>query len=245
VARFWVGTSRAESGSSLVTFVWAPIPSTPGERRADEASRVMVTATTADGRQLYRGRVAGAATPAAPASTAPAASTAAAAPAASSGGTVSFEAPPGQVQLRLVVEGDRAQVIDSTVRELTVPDFTQVQVSIGTPRVYKARTLREMQALKTGTSAVPMVDREFSRAERLLIRAEAYAPGGVAPAMTARLLNRGGQAMADLPVQSTGNGSFAVELTLSQFASNDYVIELNAKTEAGAAQEFVAFRVGR
>jgi hypothetical protein len=63
--------------------------------------------------------------------------------------------------------------------------------------------------------------------------------------MTARLLNRGGQAMADLPVQSTGNGSFAVELTLSQFASNDYVIELNAKTEAGAAQEFVAFRVGR
>jgi hypothetical protein len=206
----------------------------------------MVTATGSDGRQLYRGRVAGAASAAAGATPSPTAAPSTTAPASSAaGGNVSFEAPPGQVQLRLVVEGDRSQVIDSTVRELTVPDYTQVQVSLGTPRVYRARTLREAQALKTGSAAMPMVDREFSRAERLVVRVEAYAPGGMTPTVTARLLNRGGQSMADLPVQAGGNGSFAVELTLSQFASNDYVIELNAKTESGTSQEFVAFRVGR
>jgi hypothetical protein len=128
---------------------------------------------------------------------------------------------------------------------LTVPDFTQVQVSFGTPRVYRVRSVPELQALKAKADAVPTVDREFSRTDRLHIRLDAYAPGGDTPALTARLLNRAGTSMSNLPVQTPAARSAEVDLPLSALAAGEYLIELNAKTESGTAQELIAFRVGR
>jgi hypothetical protein len=110
--------------------------------------------------------------------------------------------------------------------------------------VYRGRSARDIQNAKTNLDTVPTAERAFSRTERLLVRADAYAPGGTAPAVSARLLNRAGDPMSDLPVQL--NGSRAdLELTLSGLAAGDYLIELNAKTSAGSAQELIAFRVGR
>ena len=40
-------------------------------------------------------------------------------------------------------------------------------------------------------------------------------------------------------------GGTDVELPLSSFPVGDYLIELNAKTESGTAQELIAFKVGR
>jgi hypothetical protein len=57
-------------------------------------------------------------------------------------------------------------------------------------------------------------------------------------------LNRSGAKMADLPVQAQGSAG-EVELPLSALPVGDYLIEVNAKTETGAAQELVAFKVGR
>jgi hypothetical protein len=74
---------------------------------------------------------------------------------------------------------------------------------------------------------------------------EAYAPGGVTPTITARLLNRGGQSMSDLPVQTPAGRAAEIDLPLSALAAGEYVMELNAKTESGTAQELLAFRVGR
>jgi hypothetical protein len=156
---------------------------------------------------------------------------------------VTFDAPPGQLQLRMVVEGGGGDTLDSVTREITVPDFTQVAVALGTPRIFRGRTVRELQAIRANPFAAPVVEREFSRSDRIVIRVEAYAPGGVVPTVTARLLNRGGGAMTDLPMQANGS-AFEAELT-SSFGAGEYVIELNAKAESGTAQETVAFRVGR
>jgi hypothetical protein len=161
------------------------------------------------------------------------------------GGVASFDVPPGPLELRMVVEGSRGQVLDSVSRELTVPDFTTVQVSFGTPRVYRVRSVPELQALKAKPDAVPTVDREFSRTDRLHIRLDGYAPGGATPAITARLLNRGGASMSNLPVQTPPGRSAEIDLPLSALAAGEYLIELNAKTESGTAQELIAFRVGR
>jgi VWFA-related protein len=238
-ARFWIGTSRADSGKTRVTFLWAPAPAVPGQPQDEPAARVSVTAVSPDGRPLYRGRV-----PEQPA--APASETAAASPAgASAGGAASFEVQPGPLELRLVVEGSRGQVIDSVARSLTVPDYTTVQVSFGTPRVYGVRSVPEMQSVKANLDAVPTAEREFSRNQRLLIRADAYAPGGVTPVVTARLLNRAGQSMADLPVQAAAGRPPEIDFALSSLAAGEYLIELNAKTPSGTAQELIAFRVGR
>jgi VWFA-related protein len=235
-AHFWVGTARGENGSTRVTFLWEPAPPIPGQPAETPAARVSLTALSRDGRPLYRARVPE--QPAASTGAPPAAGVA-------EGGVTSFDAPPGHLELRIVVEGSRGQVIDSVARELTVPDFTTVQVSFGTPRVYRVRSVPELQALKAKADAVPTVDREFSRTDRLNIRLDSYAPGGAIPVVTARLLNRGGTSMSNLPVQTPAGRSAEIDLPLSALAAGEYLIELNAKTESGTAQELIAFRVGR
>jgi VWFA-related protein len=229
-ARFWVGTTRGESGATRVTFVWEPVPPLPGAQADAPPSRVSLTALAPDGRPLFRGRI-----PETPGAS-PAESAA--------GGMTSFEVPPGPLQLRISVEGAKGDVLDSASRELAVPDFTTVKVAFGTPRIYRARTIRDMQALKTNAAAAPTTDREFSRTERVLVRLDAYAPGGAQPAVTARLLNRSGEPMADVPVAVSGSTA-SVELTLANLAAAEYILELTAKTEAGSVQELLAFKVNR
>jgi hypothetical protein len=233
-ARFWVGTARGENGKTRLTFLWEPPAAIPGQRAADPAARVALTAISPDGRPLFRGRV--------PEESAAGTSATTAVP---TGGAATFDVQPGQLELRMVVEGARGQVIDSVGRELTVPDYSTVEVSFGTPRVYRVRSVPELQALKSRPDAVPTADREFSRTDRLFVRLDAYAPGGVVPAMTARLLNRAGEPMSSLPVQTPPARSAEVDLPLSALAAGEYIIELNAKTPTGSAQELIAFRVGR
>ena len=139
-AHFWIGTARGENGATRVTFLWEPVPPIPGQPVETPPARVSLTALSRDGRPLYRARV-----PEQPLASTGAPPTAGVA----EGGVTSFDVPPGQLELRIVVEGGRGQVIDSVARELTVPDFTKVQVSFGTPRVYRVRTVPELQALKS------------------------------------------------------------------------------------------------
>ena len=224
-ARFWIGTGRGDNGRARVTFVWEPGTS------PDPAARVQLTAIAPGGRPLFRGRVPNPDGPA-PVAVEP-------------GGAVTFDVPPGQLQMRMMVENDRGEVLDSLVRELTVPDYTQVQVSLGTPLVYRGRTARDIQDIRTNPAAAPVVVREFSRAERLLLRIAGYAPGGVTPTVTGKLLNRAGATMSELPLKPGTDGLFETELPLSALAAGEYLIEFNARTESGTAQETIAFRVGR
>jgi VWFA-related protein len=237
-ARFWIGTSRGDNGRTRLTFVWEPAAAVPGQRTEEPAARVALTAIAPDGHPLFRGRVpdqsAGA--------SAPSATTV---PAAGAGGATTFDVQPGHLELKMVVEGAGGQVIDSAGRELTVPDYSTVQVSFGTPRVYRVRSLPELQALRSKPDAVPTADREFSRTDRLFIRLDAYAPGGVVPTITARLLNRGGNAMSDLPVQLPAGRSAEIDLPLAALAAGEYIVEATAKTPSGTAQELIAFRIAR
>ena len=244
-ARFWIGTAKGEKGAR-VTFAWEPMSMDDSQARVSSdnaAARVMLTATAPDGRPVFRGRVpeeGGGQSPIPTSST-----TAAAVATAAPGASASFDAAPGPLQLRMVVENSRGQVMDSATQEFTVPDFSKVQVSMSTPKVFHARTVREMQALRGNPAGVPAVERSFSRAERILVHVDAYSTDGSAPTITARLLNRAGTSMAEIPVQSPTPGSGELELTLSAFAAGNYVIEMNAKTASGTAQELVAFNVGR
>ena len=145
-----------------VTFSWEPIAAAPGSASDPnaQAARIALTASSPDGKQLYRGRVP---------------EEAAAAPLV---GSVQFDGPPGPLQMQIVVEGQRGQVVDSVSRDLTLPDFTRVQVALATPRVFRGRTVRDLTTIKANPNAVPTADRDFSRTDRLLIRTEAIRPGG-------------------------------------------------------------------
>ncbi len=145
----------------------------------------------------------------------------------------------------MVVEGSGGQVIDSVGRDLTVPDYGTVEVSFGTPRVYRVRGLPELQAVRSNPDAVPTASREFSRTDRLFVRIDAYAPGGVTPAVTARLLNRTGASMSDVPVQAPAGRSADIDLPLAALAAGEYILELTAKTPSGTAKDLIAFRMTR
>jgi VWFA-related protein len=226
VIRTWIGTSRGADGKTKVTLVWEPVQGTAGVRdeRAESPARVMVTAVAPDGSPYFRGRV----PEAAPAPNAPPAP-----------GRVTFDANPGRVQLRLSVEGAASQVLDTETREIAVPDRTGDTV-LGTPRLFRARTGRDYQQIKADPDAVPVAAREFSRADRLLIRVPVYGAGGTAPTLSVHLLNRSGQPMSELQAEAAGAPDIQqIDMPLAALAPGEYLLEI----KAGDHQELVGFRV--
>ena len=179
--------------------------------------------------------------PAAPATAAPPTPTV---PPGATGASVSFAAPPGPIDMRISVENARGQVIDSTVQPLTVPDYSKAAVAFGTPRVYRVRTAREMLLVRNNPDAVPTAAREFSRGERLLVRVDVYAEADAKPEVTGKLLNRVGTSMADVPVQAVDGKPYQIDFPLASLAAGEYLIKLEAKSGAGAAQQLIGFKVG-
>jgi hypothetical protein len=227
VVRTWVGTERGPNGKTHVTLVWEPAPRTAGEptRPTDLPARVSVTATNEDGSPAFRGRV----------------------PEGLPGGPVttpmkvSFDVTPGKP----AADGGRelrADTLDSEVRELTVPDLTAPQTFLGHRSVPRAHGARG-SAIRNDANAPPTVAREFSR------RSPAHQGGGLrsghdAPVLTARLLNRTGQAMSEVPVTTAADGQTPLlDVSLAGFAPGEYLIELAASGSGGDAKEFVGFRV--
>ena len=219
VVRTWIGTSRGDNGKTRVTFVWEPLPKVLGEKPGsrEEPAAVNVTAVAPDGSPYFRGSVPS---------------------------RITFDVNPGKVQLRMSVTGAASQVLDSETRELTVPDLTSPQTTIGTPEVLRARTPREFQQIKADAAAVPIAAREFSRTDRLIVRVPTYGPGGTAPTLSVHLLNRAGSPMSELSASPAPTaGLQQVELPLAALAPGEYVIEIKATGEGGEAKELVGFRV--
>lgn len=222
--RTWIGNDKGDGGKTKLTFVWEPLPPTPGVRR-DEPRRVTVLATSPAGDIVYRGRV--------PSELAP----------PGSGGSISFDAPPGKLDVRLTVEGDGTGTLDVEDRDVEVPDLSAPEVIITTPRVWAARTAREFTALASGTAPPPTLTREFRRTERLLVRFDALAPGTAAPTVTAQLLNQQGTKMSDVAVAA--GSPFAIDLPLANLAAGQYLLEITANAEGQKpVSELIAFRVG-
>jgi hypothetical protein len=248
--RTWLGTERGENGKTKVTLVWEPLPQPPGgnARKDPSPGRLSVIAATEKGDLVYRGRAPDAgqlasANPQATGASASLPSSAATTPTAPQ--ALTFEAPPGKLELRMTVEGAGGGVLDQEIRNITVPDLTAARPALSTPRVYAARTPREFQAFASNAAAVPPANREFSRTMRLLIRFDSYGPGNEVPAPTAALLNNSGQKFADVPVAAaSAGGTHQIDMSLASIPAGEYVIEITVKGATGeTAKELVAFRV--
>ncbi|HET9831950.1 MAG TPA: VWA domain-containing protein [Vicinamibacterales bacterium] len=238
--RTWIGTSRGENGKTRVTLVWEPMPRRPGDpplSDSQQPARVSVTAVGNEGAPYFRGRVPDAAL----ASRSPSPSDAG--NAARGPSQVTFDAPPGTMQLRLSVEGVSAGVIDSELRDVVVPDLTKATTSLGTPAVFRARTPRELQQMKADLKAIPATTREFSRTDRVFVRVPVYGAG--APSLSVHLLNRTGQPMSEVPATAPASpdADSMIDVPLSGLAPGEYLLEIKANGEGGEAKELVGFRV--
>ena len=159
--RTWIGMARGESGLTRVTVAWEPLPPLPGDGLRDDQrpARLTVKAGVPDGAPYFEGHV-----PEVMADP-------------PTGSHVFFDAPPGRIQLRVSVESTAGTVLDTEVRDVVIPDLTAARTAMGTPEVFRSRTAIDLQRLKT-TRSTPAATREFSRAERLLIRLPIYGPVG-------------------------------------------------------------------
>jgi hypothetical protein len=154
-----------------------------------------------------------------------------------------FDVPPGRLRLRMSIQDAASAVLDQDVRDLAIRDLKS-GVSIGTPEVLRARTVREVRLL-TDANAVPVASREFSRTERLLIRFRAYGPPGDRLTVSATLLGRMGQAIRELVITPAGtpNGDQTIDMPLAGFAPGEYTIELTAASGSITVKDHTTFRV--
>ena len=219
--RIWVGAERGEGGNTRVTFLWEPLAPAPGRsgRDADRPATVSLIAAGPDGTSYFRGRLPASAT------------------------RVAFDARPGVLQMRVAVENDAADLLDVEMVQVEVADLHGPGISIGTPAFFRTRTVREFQALKADPEAAPTAVREFVRTDRVLIRVTAYGPGEGSPVLTARLLNRAGDPMKDLPVAADARAAGVIEVPLVGLAVGDYVVEVTAAQGSDTASELAGFRV--
>ncbi len=231
-ARTWVGTARGADGKTRVTYVWEPMPPRPGQSNPLPAPvKADVLASSADGGLVYRGTV-----------VPPSGETAGVRPPAA----VTFDAEPGPLQLRVSFEVADGGVVDSERRDVPVPDFTNPEVMLATPEVLRAFTPRQMREIKADPRATPTSTREFSRRDRLLIRFEAYGPGGAAPTVTTKLLNRQGQPMFDLTAEppSATVHAYQVEVPLASVPPGEYLFEAAAAGADGkSVRQLVGLRI--
>ena len=221
----WVGLSRGANGKTKVTYVWEPAPK--GDERREQAAQVQLMVIGVDGAPHFRGRVPDEAD---------------ANPTVQGPQRITFEVPPGRVQMKVSVKDAGDSTIDSDTRELAIPDLGAPEVGLSTPAVFRARTAIDLQAITSNPDAVPVVARQFRRTERLVVRTQAYGPGTEVPTVTARLLNRIGTPMQDVPVKMVG-GVAQVEMPLSGIAPGEYLLDLRAAGQGGEAKQLVAFKV--
>ena len=50
--------------------------------------------------------------------------------------------------------------------------------------------------------------------------------------------------MSDVPIQTAEGKPLLIDFPLASLAAGEYVIELNAKSPSGAAQQLIGFKVG-
>jgi len=215
LARTWIGMSPGADGKTKITFVWNPTPTTPGMRR-ELPARVALMAGGANSDLLYRNR-------------------------GFPPGRVEFEVPPGQIDLEIVVQDAAGEMLDRETQKIVVPSLG-LGLTISTPQLFRGRTLPEWQQLAADPAAIPVIEREFRRTDRLLVRVGAQVGAGT-PVLTARMLNREGGQMSVLPVTAGPGGLSQIDVSLAALPPGDFLIEVAAKDGGEQTATLIAIRV--
>jgi hypothetical protein len=153
-----------------------------------------------------------------------------------------FDAPPGGVQLDMIILGIAGDKLDVDARDLEVP-ATKGAVPLLLPAMLMpTQSAREFRAVIDDANPSPVPSREFRRTERLVIRVPAYASGSRV-AVTGRLLNRLAQPMRELDVLPDGGGVSQFDLPLAPLAPGEYYLLFSVAGPAGPVNQRVGFKI--
>ena len=229
LVRPWFGMARAADGRLRVRFVWEAAGRVPGDRTRAQPPAVVSMRAVKDGTTVFEGLVR---------------PTTGTVPERVDGppDSAMFDVTPGRMRVQLTVRDEASRALDIDIRDVLVGTMAG-QVALGTAEVFRVRTAHDFNAIVGAADAAPAAARDFSRAERLIVRVPAYAAGGAAT-VTARLLARGTTPLVDLPVEPGPSAdSYQLDLPLANLANGEYAIEWVVSADGARAREAVPFRV--
>jgi VWFA-related protein len=149
---------------------------------------------------------------------------------------------PGPVSFRMTVLAADGSMVDRWTDRLSVPDYADVAIALGTPRVYRTRTLNEARRFDGSTETAPTVSRQFSRTDRLVIDVPWSARTGT-PEVSVTLTSRDGRTLTTLPSASTDGGRARIVFPLVNLAPGTYVVRVDAAAGDDRATQQLAFTV--
>ena len=212
VIDYWLGTTRGDQGLTRVTIAW--IPKAPAAKAGEIA--LTIQAGSPEGTSYF-----------------------------STAGTtarqLSFDAPAGEMVLKMKALDTKGEEIESASRRIRIPAFDRSTLAIGSPMILRTRTARESRAILDGGEGPPEARHEFDRLDRLFVRFPVY--GGEDITTAARLLNRRGKELRPLTVSSLGNGVYQVDVQLTLSVRDDYLVAIEAKRGTESVTALVPFRV--
>jgi VWFA-related protein len=149
-----------------------------------------------------------------------------------------FALAPGSYRVQMSILDANANLLESDVRDFVVPGRA-TDAAIGTPQVWRARDARG--SADNDPQALPVVVRDFRRAERLLIRLPVY-PAGLR--VSAQLTNERGELVRQ-PAVGVGPSpsELYLDVALAGLADGGYQLDFVAAAEGGRARESLTFRV--
>jgi VWFA-related protein len=209
---YWIGMTRGDQGLTHVSLVWMPRPTGSG---GGEMS-LTIQATSPDGKRYFSSS-------------------------ATTTRQLSFDAPAGDMVLKIKALDARGEEIDDTSRRVTLPGFDGSTLAIGSPMVLRTRTARDARAIAEGGEAQPEVRREFDRSDRLFVRFPVY--GGPEITVAAKLLNRQGKELRTLTVAPLKDGVYQLDVPLSVSLRDDYLVAIDATRGTDSTRALVPFRV--
>jgi hypothetical protein len=219
----WVGTEPGEDGQASVQIAWEPANKSPD----GAPSLVEVEPVTRTGTVLGEAQVI------------------ATLPRDGDAATVaSYQLKPGPQALRLTVRSEGGAVLDRWTQSLVVPDYSTAPLKLGTPRVFRTRTLAETRAFEANPRPTPSASRRFRRTDRLVIDVPYTVTSGQ-PDIRAQLTNREGKVLAALPLATGPEGVARVVMPLASLAPSTYTVRIEVSAGDDEGVQVVAFTVSQ
>jgi VWFA-related protein len=213
----WTGIGRTGEGRPSITLAWSP--RSDRETGRDPPASVLASVTSNGDVSQFEGAI------------------------DQRGPT--FPVSPGDVKVALTVRDKENRVVDTEIRIVKVPAVEAQSLAWSSPTLLRGRSPIEMRAINGDPNPPPFAGREFSRADRLLVRMSLFGDASDAT-VTSRLVGRQGRQLATLPIAPLAGRSevYQIDLPLQSVAPGDYVIAVEASKGRARAETFVAIRVG-
>ncbi len=212
----WIGTGLGPGGQPQVRLSWAPREAGDPSDGADVAAATLVA--TSETGPAFDGEV--------------------------DRRGLTFDAPPGPLQITFSARDEAGDVLDRHERTIEVPDPTAAGMWISSPLVIRTSSPLELRNVRSDPAPTPSPEREFSRSDRLLIRFTIHGANAAPAEVTARLLNNRADPLTPLQVARSG-ASCEIDLPLVSIARGDFLIRIEAHHANERVQVYVPIRIVR